>query len=175
MKNVKWLWAVVAAQALFLLGWAGWHEYVRQTAPVLLLKTRPVDPRDLLRGDYMILSYDISRHPAPLDWPADGGSGTGFVIFKEEDSHAVIAEVRRVAPPPDETRAWAQAEVLGMEPWRPTPTEPRQLRLTYGIEQFFVPEGKGTPRFKTLEVEVSVGPSHRLQIKRVLVDGNPYP
>ena len=26
----------------------------------VLLKTAPVDPRDLLRGDYVILTYDIS-------------------------------------------------------------------------------------------------------------------
>ena len=29
----------------------------------VLLKTAPVDPRDLLRGDYVILSYDISSVP----------------------------------------------------------------------------------------------------------------
>ena len=29
----------------------------------VLLKTAPVDPRDLLRGDYVALSYDISRVP----------------------------------------------------------------------------------------------------------------
>jgi uncharacterized membrane-anchored protein len=28
------------------------------------LQTRPVDPRDLLRGDYVVLRYDISQLPA---------------------------------------------------------------------------------------------------------------
>jgi len=28
------------------------------------LATRPVDPRDFLRGDYVVLSYDISSMPA---------------------------------------------------------------------------------------------------------------
>src|SRR5258708_26517427 len=28
------------------------------------LQTRPVDPRDLLRGDYVVLGYDISQLPA---------------------------------------------------------------------------------------------------------------
>ncbi|HEY5965599.1 MAG TPA: GDYXXLXY domain-containing protein, partial [Xanthobacteraceae bacterium] len=27
----------------------------------VLLQTRPVDPRDFLRGDYVVLSYDISE------------------------------------------------------------------------------------------------------------------
>jgi uncharacterized membrane-anchored protein len=170
MRNEKWLRAVVAAQALFLLAWAGWHEHVRQNAPVLLLKTRPVDPRDLLRGDYMILNYDISRHPAPADWPPDGGNGRAFVVFRTEaDGHAVIEEIRPDAPSVHETRPWAEAQV---DLFRRS-EEP--LELIYGIEQFFVPEGKGTPSFKTLEVEASVSPAHRLQIKRVLLDGNPYP
>jgi hypothetical protein len=47
--------------------------------------------------------------------------------------------------------------------------------IRYGIEKYFVPEGKGTPRFKLLEVEVSVSPAHRLYIKRVLLDGKAFP
>ncbi len=38
-----------------------------------------------------------------------------------------------------------------------------------------MPEGKGTPRFKLMEVEVSVSPAHRLYIKRVLLDGKAFP
>ena len=30
----------------------------------IALQTRPVDPRDFLRGDYVVLSYDISAIPA---------------------------------------------------------------------------------------------------------------
>jgi uncharacterized membrane-anchored protein len=29
----------------------------------VLLKTAPVDPRDFLRGDYVVLNYDISSVP----------------------------------------------------------------------------------------------------------------
>ena len=39
-------------------------EYTLRTGAEILLKTRPVDPRDLFRGDYVILSYDISRFNA---------------------------------------------------------------------------------------------------------------
>jgi uncharacterized membrane-anchored protein len=48
-------------------------------------------------------------------------------------------------------------------------------RITYGIERYFVPEGRGTPRFQLMEVEAAVSPAHRLYIKRVLLDGRPYP
>ena len=38
------------------------------------LQTRPVDPRDFLRGDYVVLSYDISSVPAGAlkDTPSSG-------------------------------------------------------------------------------------------------------
>ncbi len=170
MKYSKWLWAVVAAQALFLLGWAGYHEVVLRTAPVLRLKTRPVDPRDLLRGDYMTLNYDISHHPAPARERV-GQKSTVYVVFKLTDGYGVIDEVLFQEPPPGDPRLCAQAEALV---WSNGET-PAEFRLTYGIEQFFVPEGKGTPRFKTLEAEVSVSPTHRLYLRRVLVDGKNYP
>ena len=46
-------------------------QILRDGAEVTL-QTRPVDPRDLLRGDYVVLRYDISEVPAgPLkDQPA---------------------------------------------------------------------------------------------------------
>ncbi len=34
------------------------------TGKPIVLKTRPVDPRSLFRGNYALLSYDISRIPA---------------------------------------------------------------------------------------------------------------
>jgi uncharacterized membrane-anchored protein len=168
MKNKQLIWVVVAAQALFLLGWAGWHEHVRATAPTVLLKTRPIDPRDILRGDYMILNYEISRHAAPIGWAGDETRAV-YVMFKLEDGHGQIDEVLLHEPAASDRRLYAQAEAAQDSRARGA------LQLTYGIEQFFVPEGKGTPRFKTLEVEAAVSPAHRLYIKRVLLDGKPYP
>ena len=65
MNRARWFAIVVALQVLFLLGWAAYHERERASATVVLLETVPVDPRDLLRGDYMILGYKIGRVPAP--------------------------------------------------------------------------------------------------------------
>lgn len=35
----------------------------RMSGDTILLRIVPVDPRDLFRGDYVILSYDLSRLP----------------------------------------------------------------------------------------------------------------
>jgi uncharacterized membrane-anchored protein len=45
---------------LFLLGMSGYQQYVLWTGKRAVLKTEPVDPRSLFRGDYVILNYTIN-------------------------------------------------------------------------------------------------------------------
>lgn len=161
--RIRCFFAIVAVQAGFLLAWAGWHEYVRSHAPVVRLKTVPVDPQDLLRGDYMILRYEISDAKPPASAPANGNNGGEYwIVLEPRDGFFVATHTSwdepKVHPP--------QIAVRGRTGSRGT---------AYGIETFYVPEGKGTPRFKTIEVDAAVSPTHRLFIKRVLVDGQPYP
>jgi uncharacterized membrane-anchored protein len=161
--RIRWFFAIIAAQAAFLLTWAGWHEHVRSHAPIVRLKTVPVDPQDLLRGDFMILRYEISDAKPPLNSAADGRSGGEFwVVLEPRDGFFVARrtswEKPAVQPP--------QIAIRG---------RPGARGTAYGIENFYVPEGKGTPHFKTIEVDAAVSPMHRLFIKRVLVDGQPYP
>lgn len=51
--------------------------------------------------------------------------------------------------------------------------EPPLVHVAYGIERYFVPQGKGRPRGGRIEVEAAVGANHRLYLRRVLVDGRP--
>ncbi len=170
-RTKTWVWGIMAAQALFLLGWAGYHEQVRQHAPVILLRGRPIDPQDLLRGDYLTLSYDISRVPATgLGETRDTTDTEVWVLLEKRDRFHEVAGVSRVQP---EVKAgqFLVRGALGYD-WR---NDKSVVRVDYGIEKYFVPEGKGTPRFKDMEVEVSVSPAHRLYIRRVLLDGHAFP
>lgn len=47
------LWVAVAAAFIFS------KQIILKTGKTILLETLPVDPRDLLRGDYVVLSYKI--------------------------------------------------------------------------------------------------------------------
>ncbi|RUY82729.1 GDYXXLXY domain-containing protein, partial [Mesorhizobium sp. M7A.F.Ca.CA.001.10.2.1] len=53
--------------ALVQIGFLSWiiagRAAILRNGKEVLLKIEPVDPRDLLRGDYIILGYDISRIP----------------------------------------------------------------------------------------------------------------
>ncbi len=163
-RTRRWFLGVVIAQAVFLLTWAGWHEYVRIHSPVVRLKTLPVDPQDLLRGDYMILRYEISavKRPEPAA-PGARNDGNFWVLLEPRDGFyaAIAASHAKPALKP------GQIAVVG---WAGARDD-----VAYGIEHFYVSQGKGSPRFKTIEVEASVSPAHRLYIKRVLLDGQSYP
>jgi uncharacterized membrane-anchored protein len=51
---------VVVAQTLFLLGMIGVNELALATGDKVTLRTVPVDPVDLFRGNYVTLRYEIS-------------------------------------------------------------------------------------------------------------------
>lgn len=170
-KSTKLFWALVLAQAVFLLGWAGYHEYVRQRAPVIVLKSQPVDPQDLLRGDFMILNYDISSVTVPGTAAGELPSADVWVLLEKKDRYHVVVEASTEELTPKRGQVLARG-TRGYD-WRTN--QPGTTRVAYGIEKYFVPEGKGTPRFQLLEVEVSVSPAHRLYVKQVLLDGKAFP
>ena len=167
-------WGIVVAQALFLVAWAGYHEWVRRAADVILVKGQPVDPRDLMRGDYMTMNYSISS----VTLTAPGGTAKSdhrvgdevWVLLEKRGDYYEVAQASRtrLVPGPAQklVRGTISYDVFGRS---------GATRVHYGIEKFFVPEGKGTPSFKLMEVELSVSPAHRLYIKRVLLDGRAYP
>ena len=53
--------AIVLIQTILLAGIIAYRHYWVSTGEKVLLKTVPVDPWNMFRGDYMTLSYDISR------------------------------------------------------------------------------------------------------------------
>ena len=85
--------AVVLAGVLFNV----WRkEQVLAHGRVVLLELAPVDPRSLMQGDYMQLSYAISRTlvGARSEWPRDGH------LVLTQDAQGVARFVRRHAGEP---------------------------------------------------------------------------
>lgn len=160
-RTARWFWAIVAAQAVFLLAWAGYHEVVRSKSPVVRLKAQPVDPRDPVQGDFMQLSYAIGDVSADTLKRLPVGSTVWVTLARKGGFDEAVA-VAATAPDPRPGRTIVQAT----RGWS---------GLEYGIERYYVPEGQGSPKFKTIEVEAAVGPGGRLYIRRVLLDGKAYP
>jgi uncharacterized membrane-anchored protein len=118
----------------------------------------------------MTISYDIGSANIFVD-PAKPVEGNEvWVLLEQHDKYHVIAKAARehLQPSP------GQVLVRGINS-RDWLLVNGSSHIDYGIERYFVPEGKGSPRFKLMEVEALVSPAHRLYIKRVLLDGKTYP
>jgi uncharacterized membrane-anchored protein len=164
---------VFALQSAWLLGTVVVQERALAAGITILLETRRVDPRDLLRGDYLILNYKISDVPAHLFSPPvtkDLAAGANIFVTLAPGTNGLY-EVRRastseIMPAAGEVLLRGQSAYAG---WNAT----NSIHVAYGIENYFVAEGTGNPAGK-LTVQAAVGASGRASIKQVFVDGKPY-
>lgn len=126
------------------------------TGDTLLLRVVPVDPRDLFRGDYVILSYDFSRVPPG----AIQGLPRSRYNSREWQGRTVYVSL---VPEPD-GRHWRADKFSTTRPangkyLRGTITG--YNRIECGIESYYVQEGTGREyeqaiRRKKLSAEVAV-------------------
>ena len=157
-------------------------QVLREGAEVRL-QTRPVDPRDFLRGDYVVLGYDISRLKAGSLKGQPAGSRNPIVFVKLAPNRDGIYEAVSVHADPV---AVTSPEVLIRGRVRSgascnrsdTPTFCDDLQIRYNLESYFVPEGEGKKledarNAGKLTIVAAVMPSGRAAIKRLLLDGRP--
>ena len=145
------------------------------------LKTLPVDPRDLLRGDYVILSYPISAIPKSIvtgEVP-QGGTRARLAVRLQPGADGLWSAT--------EASFGALAPKEGSVVLRTLPLDfytsvaggiPDTLFVQYGIERYYVPEGEGrvledARNQEELEVEVRVGTDGTPQIARLILKGEP--
>ena len=168
--NLKHFLMVLAAQTALLLGLIAQQEYRLAAPTTILLETAPVDPRDLLRGDYVILNYKVSILPSSLwDTAPAGKFSPGLPVFvsleqRGQFHEAVLLSATRPEPVPN--RVLIQGHL--QHSW-----STNQVRVEYGLERYYVEEGTGNPRGK-LTVQVAVGAAGKPVIKQVFLDGKPY-
>jgi len=155
---------------------------ILRTGTDVMLQTRPVDPRDFLRGDYVTLAYDISTIPAgTLKLQSVAQTGT-TVFVKLVPNRGGFYEAVSVDPQPV---AVTSPEVLirgrvagGMSCGADYRAFCETLQVRYNIEQYFVPEGEGANLENArnqhkLAVVAAVAPDGRAAIRRLLIDGTP--
>lgn len=143
------------------------------------LQTRPIDPRDFLRGDYVVLGYDISEVSAGAlkDQPAAGWGETVYVkLAPNRDGVHQAVSVHNEPVAVTSPEVLIRGRVVSGENCRLMRTACTKLGLRYNIEKYFVPEGEGLKlenlrNQQKLTVVAAVLPSGRAAIKRLLVDG----
>lgn len=170
--------ALVQSAALFKMVYD--KDHLLKAGREITMPVQPLDPRDVFRGDYVTLGYDIStltKAKAPTGKLDGFGSGsTAFVTLSPQPGggwsvSGVSEDFPAQVPASDVVlkgrvkSAWARAD--GSE---------KTLNVRYGIETYFVPEGTGRDleskvRDHKIEAIVAVGADGTAAIKGLVVDG----
>ena len=141
------------------------------------LATAPVDPRDFLRGDYVVLRYAISTlDPAKLETfePVAAGDTVYVRLAPGADGLHEARGLTRSLPPPDPGRPVLRGRVGR---WSSCPAREtcKSVAVEYGLESYFVPEGEGRAIERTpmarVRVVAAVAADGRARIRRLLIDG----
>ncbi len=146
----------------------------------VLLKTAPVDPRDLLRGDYVILTYDISNISTTSvtgTRPKEGEVARLNVRLKPgEDGFWIVSQASFDPLAAEDGSVVLLSQPITMYGWEWE--NAGNLIVSYGIERFYVPEGEGKPiedgrNEGRVSVAARVSEDGQAQIRALMLDGEP--
>ena len=176
---------IIVIQSLLLVFMIVNRQMILSSDNIVVLETRPIDPRSLFRGDYVRLNYEINTlqlHELSGDrsyrindtiyvvlekkgeyW---GATATYLEIPKLLDGQFIIqGVVKRV-----NNRHWNNENT--------TFSDITSLSVNYGIENYFVPEGEGLKLERPkpgdkVTLEIALDYSGKAAIKTLLLNGVP--
>lgn len=186
MNQKKVLYLTVVFWLLIFSGFIAYKEYILRTGTEVMLKTLPVDPRDLFRGDYVTLNYEISTldmekfHAENSDFYYDEPV---YLTLELENGYGIPKEIY-TTPPEDELYIKGKVKDVIYD-WKTDKSSNmteeatiKELRVDYGIESYFVPEGRGMEIEKAqqtgktkVDAKVIIDKYGNAVIKSLLIDG----
>jgi len=173
---------VVVVLTLVLAGMIGRKQWTLATGTPVVLETQPVDPRSLFRGDYVRLNYVINTLGADrLELPDVKRGDVVYVTLEKSGAYWQPVSVSTERPAGDDVAIKGHVERVAKQRWnRETRKmeEVSELRVNYGIENYFVPEGEGRrlerpAQDEKVSIEVAVDACGNAGIRAVLVNGQP--
>jgi len=155
------------------------RQAMLNSSRVVTLKVVPVDPRDIFRGDYVILSYDISRlDPTKIDGDDKFGYGDKALVTLVQSGETWTATaIARGKPVMVQGGVVIQGTVQSFDANDAGQTT--SVSLAYGIESYFVPEGTGLAieaeaRQGSISADVAVDNQGRSAIKALRRNGQQF-
>jgi len=173
LRYAKYLVLLAVLAQLLVLAWmAGEREWIFRTGQVVYLRTAPIDPRDLFRGDFVRLQYEINSvraehlDPALRTAPAERKRHEIMYTRLQPAGEGLYEATATTTTRPSEG-----VFIRGRteDQWRMGWRGAGHTFVKYGIEQLFVEQGAGQAIEKRrgtrdelqvpMEVEVAIGPS----------------
>ena len=130
-------------QVVVLAFMAGEREHIVRNGKIIHLRTAPIDPRDMFRGDYIRLNYEISRIPVSklidtTDVEKLNKGDNLYAVLKEGPNGLYELVNASVKKPGD------GVYIRGRIPHKyQTLRSGSPIWVNYGIEAYFVQQGKG--------------------------------
>lgn len=189
MENNKLkFFGVVALQVCIMLVMILYKFMILAGGTPLFLRIEPIDPKDPLRGDYMVFSFsDISsidsyhfRQKSEYDYMGISGTfepNPGDTVYVELKSYSTRYEVYGVYPSKPEGKVFIKGIVKGIN-GGVNYNSSKEYRIEYGVENYFIPENTGGEinfQSSQVEAEVLVNDQGDAVLKNLYVDGKKWP
>jgi uncharacterized membrane-anchored protein len=142
----------------------------------ITLPIRPVDPRDIFKGEYVRLGYEIDSLPVGLLEGSPPAKNAALYVVLEKKDGGTWVPIKLTRDRPAETSP--ERVVLkgrATHAWFADRPNARQ-HVRYGIESYFVPEGRGKQledlaRERKLAALIAVDGRGNAAIKGLIIDG----
>ena len=189
IAKVPLVWRALATALLLglvLLALVEQRARILRGGTEIRLRSVPVDPRDLFRGDYVVLSYPINT--VETGAPGQPGFQRGEQVYvslgRDEQGFAKATGVSRDWPKAGDGIVVIAGRVTATSACATNADgafdcsgQRNRLRIAYGLESYFVAQGEGkaieTTDKARIEVVAAVSSSGDAAIKRLLIDGKP--
>ena|SRR3990172_1495001 len=154
----KHILAVIVLVAIFA-GFLFYASWPTATGTGVELKLMPVDPFDLIRGQYLTLNYEINRHASLPDIPDEA---TVYVLLEkgtDEIYHAISVSQSW----PQKSKGQVVIRGVAHKDW-----------IEYGIESYFIERGAALKeRMTDVTAYVKILPDGRASIVELRKDHKP--
>lgn len=179
--NTKRQTSIIIIVVLHVLFFALWflHESGKLSSPEHVIKVQPlpVDPRDLISGQYMRLEYEFGRARGRYDaelkknvypeWLSEDvvnlRHGDVWVMMHEVKG---LYEVKQVSLEKPNSTADGEVIIKGVK---------RRNAIKYGIERLYVPEGTLEPSRNDMVIELNVYEDGMVRIRQAYVNDVMWP
>ncbi len=184
LNNIVFRIITIALIHTFILGWMVWDRVsLLRNGQEIRLSVEPVDPRDLLRGDYIILRFGISQidtRQVDMDRDFHRGELIFVGLKKLKDGTWKAISINHQKPQVKSDIVFIKGKVKYVSKSKRLTTglnkKHSSVSIKYGMEKYFIPQGDG-PKLealrneKVLNILAAVSDSGEAGIKALLVRG----
>lgn len=161
-KNKEYLKLGIIALLLLIIlgGFLLYVSYPLLSTKKVILATQPVDPFDIIRGQYMTIRYEIGTIQLI------NGSQVGDEVYVTllEDATGISRYKSSSLDKPSRDELFIRGKIISMSE--------DNMRLEYGIEQYFF-QRNARIEARDMDVEVKLSNKGGSRISRLLKDGQP--